>query len=126
MSEPVLPEPLLPDSLPVEDKARAPEWMIATVAVFFALFYAYSAWAAVGNLVGLNLAAQDLDTSLSPFGWGLLILGVLIPIIVFGIAFRLGRRRNIGVQALLFLTGLGLVSALAIDTFMFGLGSLLA
>jgi hypothetical protein len=107
-------------------KNHAPEWLIAIVAVFFALFYAYSAWAAVGNLVGLNLAAQDLDTSLSPFGWGLLILGVLLPIAVFALAFRLGRRRNIGVQALLFLTGLALVSALAIDTFMFGLGSLLA
>ncbi len=113
------------DTLPVSEKSRAPEWLIATVAVFFAFLYAYSSWAAVGNLVGLNSQAQGLGTSLSLFGWGLLTVGVLMPIAVFGLAFRLGRRRNVGIQALLFLTGLGLVSALALDTNMFGLGSLL-
>jgi hypothetical protein len=104
---------------------RTPAWLSATVAILFGLFYAYSAWAGLGNLIGLNRAAELLDTTLSGFGWGLLLTGVLAPVLVFAIAFWLGRRREIGPQALLLLAGLALVSALSLDIFVFGLGSLI-
>lgn len=104
---------------------RTPAWLSATVAILFGLFYAYSAWAGLGNLIGLNDAAGRLDTTLSGFGWGLLLTGVLAPVVVFAIAFWLGRRREIGPQILLLLTGLALVSALSLDIFVFGLGSLI-
>lgn len=104
---------------------RTPAWLSATIAILFGLFYAYSAWSGLGNLFGLNSAAQGLDTTLSGFGWGLLLMGVLAPIVVFGIAFWLGRRREAGPQALLLLAGLALVSALSLDIFVFGLGSLI-
>jgi len=104
---------------------RTPGWLAATIAIFFGLFYAYSAWYGLGNLLGLNDAAAALDTSLSGFGWGLLLAGVLVPIAVFGLAFWLGRRREAGPQALLLLAGLALVSALQLDIFVFGLGSLI-
>ncbi|MGY4857399.1 bacitracin resistance protein [Cryobacterium sp. AP23] len=104
---------------------RTPAWLSATIAILFGLFYAYSAWSGLGNLIGLNTAAAALDTSLSGFGWGLLLTGVLAPLVVFGIAFWLGRRREAGPQALMLLAGLCLISALSLDIFVFGLGSLI-
>jgi hypothetical protein len=104
---------------------RTPGWLSATIAIFFGLFYAYSAWSGLGNLIGLNAAAAGLDTTLNGFGWGLLLTGVLAPVLVFGIAFWLGRRREAGPQALLLLAGLCLVSALSLDIFVFGAGRLI-
>jgi lysylphosphatidylglycerol synthetase-like protein (DUF2156 family) len=104
---------------------RPPQWLTVTIAVFFGLFYAYDIWGGVGNLVGLNLAAQGLDTQLSGFGWMVLLIGVLIPVAAFGLAVWLGRTRGAGARAVLLLAGLCLVAALSLDIFMFGLGSLI-
>ncbi|MDY7544360.1 hypothetical protein KIV56_04695 [Cryobacterium breve] len=104
---------------------RRPSWPFLVVAVFFGLFYAWDVWAALGNLIGLNLAAGSLDTRLSGFGWGILIAGVLLPILVFLLAARIGRGRPLYAQAALFLVGLALASALALDIYQFGLGSLI-
>jgi hypothetical protein len=105
---------------------RTPAWLSATIAIVFGLFYAYAAWSGLGNLLGLNTAAQSLDTTLSGFGWGLLLAGVLLPVVIYGLAFWLGRRREAGAQALILLAGLCLVFAFSLDIFVFGLGSLLA
>ncbi|RNE59302.1 hypothetical protein [Cryobacterium tepidiphilum] len=103
-----------------------PFWLTVTIAVIFGLFYAYDAWEAVGNLVGLNLQAQSLDTRLSGFGWGVLIGGIALPIVVYAVAFWLGHKRSATVQALLLLAGLALVAVLALDMFVvFGLGRLI-
>jgi hypothetical protein len=108
-------------------RPRPPLWLSVALAVFFGLFYAYDVWEAVGNLVGLNLQAQSLDTGLSGFGWAVLIVGILVPILVYGVAFWLGRTRSAAVQALLFLAGLALVAVLTLDMFVtFGLGRLIA
>ncbi|TFD50485.1 bacitracin resistance protein [Cryobacterium frigoriphilum] len=105
---------------------RAPLWLTVTVAIVFGLFYAYDLWEAVGNLVGLNIAAGDLDTSLGGSGWAVLIIGVLIPVVVYGVVFWLGRRRAVGVQALMYITGLCLVAVLSLDMYvMFSLGNLI-
>lgn len=104
---------------------RTPPWVIVTIAVFFGLFFAYDTWEAVGNLVGLNLAAQGLDTQLSGAGWALLIGGVLLPVLVYVAAFRLGRGRTAVARVVLFLVGLCLVAVLTLDIFTFGLGSLI-
>jgi len=106
-------------------KRRGPSWPYLVVAVLFGLFYAWDVWAAVGNLIGLYLAAGSLDTRLSGFGWGILIAGVFLPILIFLLAARIGRGRPLYTQAALFLVGLGLASALALDIYQFGLGSLI-
>ena len=107
------------------DERRTPQWLAATVAVFFGFFFAYDLWEAIGNLVGLNVAAQSLDTQLSGFGWAVLIAGVLLPLLVYAIAFWLGRARGAAARAVLFLVGLCLVAVLTLDIFIFGLGSLI-
>lgn len=104
---------------------HTPQWVVVTIALFFGLFYAYDAWEAIGNLVGLNLAAQSLGTQLSVGGWALLIAGVLLPLIVYMVAFWLGRGRTAVARAVLFLVGLCLIAVLTLDAFTFGLGALI-
>lgn len=105
---------------------RTPQWLFVTIAVIFGLFFAYDVWEAVSNLVGLNIAAQSLDTQLSGFGWAVLIVGVLMPAIVYAIAFWLGRTRGPGAQASLLLIGLCVVAVLSLDIHVvFGLGRLI-
>lgn len=114
------------DIVQAETRTRAPIWITIALAVLFGLFYVYDVWEAIGNLVGLNLTAQSLDTQLSGFGWTVLIFAVLMPLLVFGIALVIGRRRSAGAQAVIFFAGLCLVAVLSIDIIvMFGLGRLI-
>lgn len=111
----------------IETRRRnPPRWLLLVIAGVFALFYAYDVWAAIGNLVGLNGQAHGLDTELSAFAWIVLIGAILIPVLVYVLAYRLGRNRAFGVQALTLLVGLALVSVLSLDiTLLFGLGNLI-
>ncbi|WP_104190526.1 hypothetical protein [Cryobacterium sp. Y82] len=107
-------------------RRRPPRWALLSIAIFFGLFYAYDVWEAVGNLVGLNLQAQSLDTQLSGFGWVVLIFGVLLPVLVYAMAYWLGRNRAFGVQALTLLVGLCAVAAVSLDiATVFSLGRLI-
>ncbi len=100
-----------------------PRWLAMTIAVVFGVLYAYDVWEAVGNLVGLNLQAGALGVPLSALGLTLLIAALIVPFLVFGVAFWLGRRRAPLAQVLLFLAGYALVQALAFDAAVFfGLG----
>ncbi|MGO4692403.1 hypothetical protein [Glaciibacter sp. 2TAF33] len=103
-----------------------PAWLVATVCIVFGLLYAWDIWEAVGNLVGLTVAAGALDTRLSGFGWGILIGAILLPAAVYGIAFWIGRKRGVGPLALLLLVGLALIAVVTLDIYaVFGLGSLI-
>ncbi|WP_022886539.1 hypothetical protein [Glaciibacter superstes] len=107
-------------------KRRTPLWSAVTIAAVFGLFYVYDVWEAIGNLVGLNVAAGSLDTQLSAFGWTVLIVGVLLPFVVYAAAAWLGRNRGPRARILLLLTGLCLVAVLSLDIYaLFGLGSLI-
>ena len=107
-------------------RRRPPRWALLSIAILFGLFYAYDVWEAVGNLVGLNLQAQSLDTQLSGFGWVVLIFGVLLPVLVYAMAYWLGRNRAFGVQALTLLVGLCAVAAVSLDiATVFSLGRLI-
>ncbi|KQZ08653.1 hypothetical protein ASD23_09660 [Agromyces sp. Root1464] len=92
-----------------------PLWLSITIAVVFGVFYAYDVWEAVGNLVGMNLYADGLGIALTGGGWALLVIGIALPLLVFGTAFWLGRRRGPLAQIVLFLAGFALVQVLAAD-----------
>ena len=110
----------------VDARRRVPRWLTTTLAVVFGLFYAYDAWEAVGNIIGISILASGLDTSISVLGWIVLSIGVLIPIAVFLLAYRFGRGRDLLAQVLLYLTGLGVAAVVALDIVaLFGAGSLL-
>jgi hypothetical protein len=106
---------------------RTPFWLEITLAIAFGLFFAYDAWEAVGNLVGVADLAGTLDTSITGLGWVVLVAAILLPILLFAAAFLLGRRRSAVVQAALYLTGLAVSALLYLDILlMFGVGALLA
>ncbi|WP_344369628.1 bacitracin resistance protein [Agromyces tropicus] len=106
---------------------RTPFWLELTLAIVFGLFFAYDAWEAVGNLVGMAGVAAALGTMLSTTGWIVLIGAILLPVAIFAIAFLIGRRRGAVVQAALYLAGLAVSAALYLDILlMFGPGALLA
>ena len=107
-------------------RRRAPRWLSTGIAILFGLCYAYDIWEGVGNLVGLNLLAQSLDTQLSGLGIVVLFVGILGPLLVFVLAAWLGRSRAAAAQAALFLAGLCLNAAMAANIFTLGAGSLLA
>jgi len=117
---------ITPPGASVRSPRRTPHWLALTLAIVFGLFYAYDVWEAIGNIVGVSLAAQSLDTTLSGFGWVVLLWGMAMPAVVFAVAFWMGRRRAAAVQALLYLVGLTVVAALSLDLFvLFGVGRLI-
>ncbi|GAB3599685.1 hypothetical protein [Microbacterium tumbae] len=80
-------------------------WLRATVVGIGGLFYAYAVWNAIAYLV---IMAQG--SGLTGAGWGTLLFGVAFPIIVFVLAFAIGRRRGLGELALVLLTGLAVIA----------------
>lgn len=106
-------------------RSATPLWLAVTIAVLFGVLYAYDVWEAVGNLVGLNVQAASLGISLTGFGVTLLVVALVVPFVVFGLAFWLGRHRGPLQQVVLFLVGYALVQALTLDlTALFDLGGL--
>jgi len=105
------------DIPPVEIAPRpaTPPWIAVAIAVLFGVLYAYDLWEAIGNLVGLNIQASSLDVSLSGLGVAVLVIALVLPFLVFALAFWLGRRRGPLAQVVLFLAGYAFVQALTLD-----------
>jgi hypothetical protein len=83
-------------------RSALPVWAIATIAGVFGLFYAYAFWNALAFLI--QQASGDLG--INGYGWFVLILAVVFPVLAFAVAFAIGWRRRALPFALLLLTGL--------------------
>lgn len=83
-----------------------PTWVISAVSGFFGLFYAYTVW----NALGFLIKRASYDLGLNGWGWFILIMAVIFPIIVFALVVGIGYKRRLGIFALMLLTGLALVS----------------
>lgn len=92
-------------------------WLSLIVAALFGLFYAYDLWEAVSNMVALPGFYDAAGFGSENVPWWLLWIGVIIPIVIFVLAFVLGRRSNVAVKALIFFVGLAVAAG-------FGLGVL--
>ncbi|MDY0909430.1 bacitracin resistance protein [Microbacterium sp. CFBP9034] len=92
-------------SSPAEPR-RTPTWVVVVISVLFGLFYAYALWNAVDFLV--EQATGPLG--LNGYGWFVLLLAVVFPLIAFGVAFAVGWRRPAWQFALVLFTGLCLTS----------------
>lgn len=108
-------------SAPTVVAAKRRSWLSVAVTIVFALFYAWDFFEAITNLFGVVqlldarnefLAQNDLAPVAVP--WVILIINMLLPLVGFAIAWWLGRRRSIGAQAILFVTGLAVVAALTL------------
>ncbi|MFC4223203.1 hypothetical protein [Lysinibacter cavernae] len=89
--------------------------LVWTISGFFALFFAYNVFSGIGNVIGITGYAAALDAGISASGWAILIGGVVLPIVVFGLCVFLGRRRSLGLRALILFTGLAVVAVITVD-----------
>jgi hypothetical protein len=80
-------------------------------AIVFALFYAYALFAAISQAIDLPQAFADAGADGVPVV--ALVVGVLVPILLFMAALLLGIRRRIGDKVLLYVIGLAAVAALS-------------
>ncbi len=104
-------------AVPQAEPAKTPVrygWASIGVAIVFGILYAYILWDAIGNLIQLP---AHLDTTSVP--WGLLILDVALPVIVFAVAFWLGRRHALLNRALLFFVGLTVLACCTVGSIAF-------
>lgn len=83
-----------------------PVWLIATVSGLFALLYAFVVWTALGFLLQQAGGVQGL----TGYGWFVLVLPVVFPLVAFAAAFAIGWRRRALPLILVLLTGLALVA----------------
>lgn len=84
------------------------------VAVLLGLFYAYDVWEAIGNMINLPPFYDELGIGAENVPWWLLWIAVAIPIVVFVLAFAIGRRRRVGGKAVVFIVGLAVAAGLGI------------
>ncbi len=96
-------------------RPATPLWLAVTIAAIFGVLYAYDVWEAVRDLVGVSLMVGDLGVSLAGIGVALLIAALLVPLIVYALAFWLGYRRGPLAQVVLFLAGYAFVQVLTLD-----------
>ncbi|TDN92611.1 bacitracin resistance protein [Microbacterium sp. BK668] len=96
-----------------------PVWLIATIAGVFLLLYAYVVWTALAFLVQQASGVEGL----TGYGWFVLLLPIVFPLVVFGGAFAIGWKRSAGQFALVLLTGLGLVAAFWLNIFAYAAAS---
>jgi hypothetical protein len=89
-------------------------WPSLTVAAVFGLFYAYDLWEAVSNFVELPVVYKQYGLEASDIPWWVLVLGLVIPPLVFATAFVVGRKHSVLGKALIFIVGLAVVAGLSL------------
>ncbi len=89
-------------------------WLSLTVAGVFGLFYAYDLWEAVSNFVELPAVYKQYGLETSDIPWWVLVLGLVVPPLVFAIAFVAGRKHSVLGKALIFIVGLAVVAGLSL------------
>lgn len=96
-------------------RTATPLWLAVTIAVLFGVLYAYDVWEAVRDLVGLSLMVGDLGVPFTGVGLALLIAALVVPLLVFALAFWLGYRRGPLAQVVIFLAGYAFVQVITAD-----------
>lgn len=81
----------------------------------FGLAYAFIVWNATFYVI------QMAQAGLSGYGWVVLLMPVIVPMIVFVVALALTRRRSLGILVLVMFAGLGLSAVFWLDTLSYAL-----
>lgn len=106
----------------VAASAKKLQWFRLTVIVLFALVYAWDLFEATSNLLGkvdemnrINEVRQlnGYGSVATPWAW--LLANLLLPLVVFGLALLVSRKRSVGVLAVTLLAGLGVVAAVSLS-----------
>jgi hypothetical protein len=100
------------EAVATESTPTGRAWPVWAIAIVFAILYSYPLWVGVGNAVGVpQTTAAMYNLGISPLGWVVLILGVVVSPAFFVACLLLGRGRRLYVRALIYFTGLCAVSA---------------
>lgn len=103
---------------------RAPRnaWLHVAIAILFGLFYAYDLFEAIANTFGVSAQIAAYNKTAASFGldpvavpWTVLIAGMLLPPVVYVVAYLIGRRWQVLRQALVFLLGLATIAAVTLS-----------
>ena len=101
---------------------RRPHYLRIAVLIAFGLFYAYDLFEAISTIFGVtdqiaryNAAAAEVGLNVVAVPWALLIGIVVVPVATFVATTLLGRRRGLGVAALLLLAGLAVSAAVTLS-----------
>lgn len=107
---------------PKPASAKKASWLRLTVAILFALLYAYDLFEAIADTVGVAAQITKYNENATLIGintvaipWVVLVANLLLPIVVYGLALLVARRRNLGVLATVLLVGLAVVAALSLS-----------
>ncbi|WP_261167275.1 hypothetical protein [Microbacterium sp. Marseille-Q6965] len=92
--------------------AKRPTWIVATIAGVFALLYAYAVWSGISQLVQSVQTTAAAGLSLNALGWGMWLLTIALPVVLFAIAVSVGRTRGLRILTILLLVGLSIVAVL--------------
>ena len=95
---------------PSVERQRA--WPIPAIvlAVVFGLLFAWFLYQAIGNLVNVPSAYEQVGYG-DRIPWGILLAGVGLPVVLFAGAAWLGIRRTLSQRVILFAAGLGATAA---------------
>ena len=88
-------------------------FLIAAVAL--AGLYVFAVAQAIGNWFGIKQIAETLSDGLSGEGMVWLVVGIIVPVLAFVIAWLIGRRHTIPVKLLLLLLGIGVVAIMQLN-----------
>ncbi len=107
-------EPVEPEVEPVETPTAKPALtpLSLVIAGVFGLVYAYFVYQAIANLIELPKSYDAIGLSAS-VPWVLLVIGLLVPVLVYVLAFILGLRRRVLDKAVIFVMGVAVTAGLA-------------
>ncbi|MET0989467.1 MAG: hypothetical protein ABWY54_02345 [Glaciihabitans sp.] len=101
-------------------RARIAKGTTVAIAALFGLFYAYFLFDAIRSLIELPAQYELVGVGRENAPWTLLVMGVIIPVVVFLAAMVVGRRRSVGNKAVIYLVGLGAVACLGLSVIALG------
>jgi hypothetical protein len=101
-----------------ETEERIRPWPIAAIvlAVVFGLLFAWFLYQAIGNLVNVPAAYEQVGYG-DRIPWAILIAGVALPVVLFAGAAWIGIRRTLSQRVMLFAAGLAATAATAFSLY---------
>ncbi|MES2171016.1 MAG: hypothetical protein V4479_09910 [Actinomycetota bacterium] len=105
-----------------EDRRKGKYGVVgAAIAIVFGLFFAYDLFEAISNVIEVvggvnhtNSISKLLGLPLASIPWVVLIVDVLVPPVVYALAFVIGRRVGALSKAAIFLIALSVVAAISL------------
>ncbi len=111
-----------PEAKPAAEPVRKLPWFRLAVIILFALVYAWDLFEAITDLFGVAAQITNYNENATLIGlntiaipWVVLIANLLLPLIVFGLAILITRKRSAGILAIVLFAGLGVVAAVSLS-----------